>query len=80
LHLESEKHTVTKLKKKATDIRITTLEVSGSPGLGHGDWLMSVTELLLATSFGGIIHHDSSKKSDEARVGKSGLPYHVKYW
>jgi len=55
------------LKKKATEIRITTLEVLGNLGFGHVGGSMSVTELLTALYFGDLMRYDPKKPRWEGR-------------
>ena len=55
------------LKRKATEIRITTLEVLGNLGFGHVGGSMSVTELLTALYFGDLMRYDPKKPRWEGR-------------
>ena len=55
------------LKKKATEIRITTLEILGNLGFGHVGGSMSVTELLTALYFGDLMRYDPKKPRWEGR-------------
>jgi transketolase len=55
------------LKKKATEIRITTLEMLGNLGFGHVGGSMSVTELLTALYFGDLMRYDPKKPCWEDR-------------
>ena len=55
------------LKKKATEIRITTLEILGSLGFGHVGGSMSVTELLTALYFGDLMRYDPKKPQWDGR-------------
>jgi transketolase len=55
------------LKKKATEIRIATLEILGALGFGHVGGSMSVTELLTALYFGDLMRYDPKKPHWEGR-------------
>jgi transketolase len=55
------------LKRKAAEIRITTLEVLGNLGFGHVGGSMSVTELLTALYFGDVMRHDPKNPGWEDR-------------
>ena len=55
------------LKKKATEIRIYTLEVLGNLGFGHVGGSMSVTELLTALYFGDLMRYDPKRPRWEGR-------------
>jgi len=58
---------VLELRKKATEVRLTTLEVFGNLGFGHVGGSMSVTELLTALYFGGIMRYDPKNPRWERR-------------
>lgn len=55
------------LKKRATEVRITTLEVLGNLGFGHVGGSMSVTELLTALYFGELMRYDTKNPRWEGR-------------
>ena len=55
------------LKKRATEIRIKTLEILGDLGFGHVGGSMSVTELLTALYFGDLMRYDPKKPRWEGR-------------
>ena len=55
------------LKKLAVKVRLKTLEVLGDLGFGHVGGSMSVTELLTALYFGGIMNIDPARPRWEER-------------
>jgi len=55
------------LRRKATEIRITTLEILGNLGFGHVGGSMSVTELLTALYFGDLMRYDPKKPRWDGR-------------
>jgi transketolase len=58
---------ITMLKKRATEIRITTLQVLGKLGFGHVGGSMSVTELLTALYFGDLMRYRPSDPQWDGR-------------
>jgi transketolase len=65
--MNRDEHKILSLKKKATEIRINTLEMLGNLGFGHVGGSMSVTELLTALYYGDLMRYNPRKPHWEGR-------------